>query len=110
MVKLFPTQGTYNSVPFTLINIPNEVDNVETIYQIIDLFPTLDSISYIGEGDIHCTIEPKAIIILSFNQTNLQVKDLACKLFQEVFPHCGVDSYSSREIGNHTIATFEIPF
>ena len=110
MAKLFPIQGTYNSVPFTLVNMPNEDDNVQTIYQIIDLFPTLDSLSYIGEGDEHCIIEPKAIIILSFNQINLEVKDLAYKLFQEVFPHCGVDSYSSREIGNHTIATFEIPF
>ena len=86
------------------INLPHEPSNVKIIYDLIDIRPlTMDSLTYIAEDD-------KAIITMSFHETNIIVKDLAQVIKDEVFPECGVDSYTKRVVGDHTIAIFEIPF
>lgn len=104
MTNLNFFQGIYNGIPFMAINLPHEPSNVKILHDLIDIRPlTMDSITYIAEDD-------KAIITMSFHETNISVKDLAQVIKDEVFPECGIDSYTSKEIGDHTIAIFEIPF
>ena len=98
------TQGIYNSVPFTTLHLPDMDDNIFIIHGIIDAMPkSLINVTYIAEDD-------KAIINLIFNATNLSAKDLVQELYNQVFDVTGIDSHTSRVIGNHTYLTCEIPF
>ena len=97
------TQGVYDSVPFTTINLPDMDENIYTIHGIIDAMPkSLINVTYIAEDD-------RAIVNLIFNANNLSTEDLVQDLYHKVFPECGVDSYTKRVLGNHTYLTCEIP-
>lgn len=96
------TQGIYDSVPFTTINLPNTYENQDTIHGIIDAMPkSLINVTYIAE-------DAKAIINLIFNAQNLITKDLSLDLVAKVFPEGSLDSYTKRVVGDHTYLTCEI--
>lgn len=98
------TQGIYDSVPFTTLNLPDMDENRYTIHGIIDAMPkSLINVTYIAEDD-------KAIVNLIFNATNLIAKDLVQALYNKVFDATGIDSYTLRVIGSHTYLTCEISF
>ena len=98
------SQGIYDSVPFTTINLPDMDENLDTIHGIIDAMPkSLINVTYIAEDD-------KAIVKLIFQATNLSAKDLVQELYNQVFDVTGIDSYTQRVLGNHTYLTCEIPF
>ena len=96
------TQGIYDSVPFTTINLPNTDENQSTLHGIIDAMPkSLINVTYIAEDN-------KAVINLIFNARNLITKDLSLDLVAKVFPEGSLDSYTKRVIGDHTYLTCEI--
>ena len=98
------TQGIYDSVPFTTLNLPDMDENRDTIHGIIDAMPkSLINVTYIAEDD-------KAIVNLIFNATNLSAKDLVYDLYNKVFDVTGIDSYTKRVLGSHTYLTCEISF
>ena len=98
------SQGIYDSVPFTTINLPDLDENLDLIHGIIDAMPkSLINVTYIAEDD-------KAIVNLIFNATNLSAKDLVQDLYNKVFDVTGIHSYTYRVIGNHTYLTCEILF
>lgn len=98
------TQGIYDSVLYTTIDLPDMKDNIFLIHGIIDAMPkSLINVTYIAEDNM-------AIINLIFQATNLSAKDLVYALYNQVFDVTGIDSYISRVIGTHTYLTCEIPF
>ena len=98
-------QGSYNSVPWTSINLPDTEGSRKLIHDIIEDLPkSLISLTYVAQED-------KGILNLIFHTPayNIDAREMITRAIHNQVPECGIDTYTQRVIGDHTYYTCEIP-